>query len=100
MTRWLITGGAGFIGCNAAHRLAQLGHEVVVFDNLSRSGTDANLAWLRSHSQIEFLRGDVRNYEELTSALTGGRSVDVILHLAGQVAVTTSILDPRHDFEV
>lgn len=98
--RWLITGGAGFIGSNAAHRLSELGHDVVVFDNLSRSGTAINLRWLQDHASVEFIEGDVRDYASLSSVLKGPSRIDVVLHLAGQVAVTTSIADPRHDFEV
>jgi CDP-paratose 2-epimerase len=95
----LITGGAGFIGSNLTHRLLSEGHDVVVFDNLSRDGTRANLDWLRDIHGTEwvFLQQDVRDAEALRLAADG---VDVIYHLASQVAVTTSVEDPRHDFEV
>ncbi len=98
--RFLITGGAGFIGVNAVHRLLSRGEEVTVYDNLSRHGTEANVAWLRqAHGEDSFrlVVADVRDAEALRQA---ARSADVIIHLAAQVAVTTSVDDPRHDFEV
>jgi CDP-paratose 2-epimerase len=94
-----ITGGAGFIGCNLAqHYLAQ-GHTVTVFDNLSRRGSDKNLAWLQDNhgSSLSFIKGDVRDYSALVEALTGAERV---FHMASQVAVTTSVVDPRTDFEI
>ena len=98
--KWLITGGAGFIGCNAARRLMAEGHEVVVFDNLSRKGTSGNLEWLREQGPVAFVKGDVREAETIASAVRAHRDADVVLHLAGQVAVTTSVTDPRTDFEI
>jgi CDP-paratose 2-epimerase len=97
--RIFITGGAGFIGSNSADRFARQGHQVVVFDNLSRKGAAANLTWLQSrHADgVHFVRGDVRDYGAVTEAVAGA---DVVLHLASQVAVTLSVTDPRHDFEV
>lgn len=95
-----ITGGAGFIGCNLAdHHLAK-GDQVVVFDNLSRKGTDTNLNWLQENhdDRLTFINGDIRNYSELTSALEP--KIDLIYHMAGQVAVTTSVIEPREDFEI
>jgi CDP-paratose 2-epimerase len=95
----LITGGAGFIGSNLTHRLIREGHSVMVFDDLSRRGTDKNVAWLRAeHGDAwTLLEADIRNSEALRQAAA---DVDVIYHLASQVAVTTSVHDPRHDFEV
>ncbi len=97
----LITGGAGFIGSNLAARLLQQpGTQVTIYDNLSRSGVEHNLYWLESSTakgRLQFLRGDVRDFEKLTQAVRG---VDEIYHLAAQVAVTTSVEDPRPDFEV
>lgn len=94
-----ITGGAGFIGCNsAAHFLAQ-GHTVVIYDNLSRRGGPANLAWLQAQfgEQVQFIQGDIRDYDKLSQQVAG---CDVLLHLASQVAVTTSVQNPREDFEI
>jgi CDP-paratose 2-epimerase len=97
--RFLITGGAGFIGSNAAHRFRELGHAVVVFDNFSRAASRFNRAWLESvHADIGFLEADVRDAGALRSALA--EPWDVVVHLAGQVAVTTSILDPAADHEI
>jgi len=95
----LITGGAGFIGSNLAYRLIGQGHQVVVYDDLSRQGTDKNLAWLKSEygGRWTWIRGDIRDFEALRRAAA---DVDAIYHLASQVAVTTSVQDPRHDFEV
>jgi CDP-paratose 2-epimerase len=97
--RILITGGAGFIGCNSADHFLAQGHEVVVFDNLSRVGADTNLRWLQARhgDGLTFVRGDVRDYETVSRAVPGA---DVVLHLASQVAVTTSVIDPRSDFEI
>ena len=96
--RVLITGGAGFIGCNLANRLLQTGRQVVVFDNLSRHGADRNLAWLRGchGTSLEFIQGDIRDASEIKQAMAG---VEVVYHLAAQTAVTRSITDPRRDFE-
>ncbi|MFN8499385.1 MAG: SDR family NAD(P)-dependent oxidoreductase [Anaerolineae bacterium] len=96
--RVLITGGAGFIGSNLTDRLVGDGSRVVVFDNLSRRGTDKNLAWLRSRhgNAFEFVQGDIRRMDDLRPAMAG---VDIVYHLAGQTAVTTSVTQPRDDFE-
>ncbi len=96
--RVLITGGAGFIGTNLAHALSNAGHDVCVLDNLSRKGVTDNLAWLRrTHPAIEVREADIRNPEAVRDACRGR---DRIYHLASQVAVTTSVTDPRTDFEV
>ena len=95
----LITGGAGFIGSNLAHRLVGQGRQVVVYDDLSRQGTGKNVSWLRAEhgDRWELLEADIRDFGALRRAAAGA---DVIYHLASQVAVTTSVQDPRHDFEV
>lgn len=94
-----ITGGAGFIGSNSADYFLSQGHDVTVYDNLSRVGGPANLQWLRQRhgERLTFVHGDVRDYEALCLAIGGA---DVALHLASQVAVTTSVQDPRDDFEI
>lgn len=96
----LITGGAGFIGTNAAHAFASDGHEVIVFDNLSRRGTDTNLKWLREQCSPTFVQGDIRHFDDLQHTLREHPDVDVVLHLAAQTAVTTSVKAPREDFEI
>src|SRR5437868_2762029 len=97
-THCMITGGAGFIGANLADRLLRLGRSVTVLDDLSRPGADLNLDWLRSEhvDGLQFVRGDVRSAEAVAQALDGAA---VVYHLAGQTAVTTSVSDPRSDFE-
>lgn len=97
--KFFITGGAGFIGCNSADYFLQQGHEVVVYDNLSRKGGPANLAWLQARhgDRLQFVAGDIREYAALTETMAGA---DVVLHLASQVAVTTSVQNPREDFEI
>jgi CDP-paratose 2-epimerase len=97
--KWVITGGAGFIGCHAAAKLHAAGHQVVIADNLSRRGADANLAWLREQGIREFVKADVSDARAMRSLLARHADADVVLHLASQVAVTTSVLDPRADFE-
>lgn len=97
--RILVTGGTGFIGSNLVHRLLNEGHEVTVFDNLSRSGCELNLSWLREthgNDAFQFIRASLTDFDVLRRATEG---VDRIYHLAGQVAVTTSIKLPRLDFE-
>ena len=96
----LLTGGAGFIGSNAAVRCLRRGERVVVFDDLSRAGSAANLEWMRGVGSLDFHRLDLRDARELERTLALHADVDRVLHLAGQVAVTTSVLDPRTDFEV
>ncbi len=97
--RVLITGGAGFLGVNAAAHLVKEGWDVTLLDNLSRPGTERNLKWIltRYPSRVTFVKEDVRNTAALGEHLKGR---DAILHLAGQVAVTTSLVDPSTDFDV
>jgi CDP-paratose 2-epimerase len=94
-----ITGGAGFIGCNLADYHLSRGDHVVIFDNLSRKGTDTNLAWLqeRHGDLLAFTSGDIRDFGALRGAMPP--DTDRVYHMAGQVAVTTSVSDPRGDFE-
>ncbi len=96
----LITGGAGFIGVNSVVRCIEKGHSVTIFDNLSRRGTDINVAFLEKnyHGKYKLVRGDVRS--DISSLKELAASHDVILHLAAQVAVTTSVVDPRTDFDI
>lgn len=99
--RILITGGAGFIGTNATERFLREGWTVDVFDNFSRRGVELNEKYLRSLPQADHLaihRGDVRSDCDLLQRLS--TEADVILHLAAQVAVTTSVTDPRTDFAI
>jgi CDP-paratose 2-epimerase len=95
----LITGGAGFIGCNLAEALLARGEQVTIFDNLSRPLTHLNLEWLRQRhgARVRFVQADIRDAAAVVAAVPGH---DAIFHLASQVAVTTSVLDPRSDFEI
>ena len=97
--RLLITGGAGFIGCNLAARGIRLRCEVTVLDNLSRAGATHNLKWLQSLGKLKFIKADVRDKNGLES-LFRSQQFDAIFHQAGQVAVTTSVQDPINDFDV
>ena len=94
----LVTGGAGFIGANLADRLAWDGHDVLVYDSLRRPGVARNLDWLRQRHprRISAVIADVRDAATLAAAVGDAQAV---FHLAGQVAVTTSLNDPREDFE-
>jgi CDP-paratose 2-epimerase len=95
----LVTGGAGFIGCNIANALAERGHEVLVYDALSRPGVERNLAWLKERhgEQVQSIVADVRDEDMLGRA---AREAQAVFHMAAQVAVTTSMADPREDFEI
>jgi CDP-paratose 2-epimerase len=95
----LITGGAGFIGSNLADRLAGEGHRIRVYDVLARAGVDTNLKWLKDRhgDRIEAVIADIRDEPVLADAAGDAKAV---FHLAAQVAVTTSMVDPRDDFEV
>jgi CDP-paratose 2-epimerase len=99
--RTLITGGAGFIGTNTAEYFIERGDDVMVYDNLSRKGSEINLEYLQKNygDNVTFIHGDIskrgENYKKLVSTI---KKSDRVLHLAGQVAVTTSIDDPIFDF--
>lgn len=97
--RILITGGAGFIGCNLAEACIRAGQAVTLFDNLSRRGSAANLEWLRASfgSGFDFVQGDIRDPRSIAAAAAGQ---EAIYHLAAQTAVTTSVVDPRTDFDI
>jgi CDP-paratose 2-epimerase len=95
----LITGGAGFIGANLAHRILSEGRPVLIFDNLSRVGGELNLHWLRDtyRDLVQIEVADVRNAPAVRKAV---KQASQVFHLAAQVAVTTSVTEPRHDFDV
>ena len=93
----LITGGAGFIGINASRYFAEKGHAITVLDNFSRSGGKSNIEWLKGEgARFRVIEADVRDFGAVKKAVTGK---DLVLHLAGQVAVTSSVKNPRDDFE-
>ena len=95
----LITGGAGFVGSNLAASLLGKHEHVTVFDSLARHGASENLAWLRSLGLTDFVHGDIRNAFDVEQTVKNIQP-DVIFHLAGQVAMTTSMQSPRRDFEI
>ena len=99
MTTYLVTGGCGFVGSNIAATLLGRKEKVVLFDNLSRHGSTSNLEWLHSLGECEFVHGDIRNPNDV-EVLIKRLQPDVIFHLAGQVAMTTSINHPRRDYEI
>src|SRR6266542_3799013 len=100
MRHTLVTGGAGFVGSNLVNSLLRDGHNVTVFDAFARRGARDNLAWLRSNfadAQLRIIKGDIRDFAAVQTAVTDAQT---IYHLAGQVAVTSSVSDPRTDFEI
>lgn len=93
----LITGGAGFIGINTAEYFLKKGNEVCLYDNLSRKGSKIHLAWIKKqYPKTQYVDGDIRDFTKLLREV---ESSDVVFHFAGQVAVTTSVQNPREDFE-
>ncbi|MBC8092561.1 MAG: SDR family NAD(P)-dependent oxidoreductase [Pseudonocardia sp.] len=99
--RVLVTGGAGFIGCNLSRALDVAGHDVVVVDNLSRGGSDSNLRWLLGTAghRATFRQADVTDVAAMASVLSLDGPMDAVVHLAGQTTVTDSVSDPMADFE-
>ena len=95
----LVTGGAGFIGCNIADRLLREGRRVRIYDSIARAGVRANVDWLQARhgDRMEVVVADVRDHARLAQAVEGAAAV---FHMAAQVAVTTSLLDPVADFDV
>jgi len=95
----LITGGCGFIGSNASNYYSKKGYKVVVYDNLSRIGSKENLNWLKQDKNIIIVKGDIRNINKLESTFRKYKP-DLVLHLAAQVTMVTSVKKPREDFEI
>lgn len=97
----IITGSAGFIGSAFAHAMATVPGTITVgIDNLSRRGAEGNLAWLKTHApNHQFERADIRFPSEIAAVFERHRDADAVVHLAAQTAVTTSVTDPRSDFD-
>lgn len=96
--KYLITGGCGFVGSNLAAEILLRGEELYIVDNLFRHGSSDNLAWLRTQGQFTYYPYDTRNLNDVETVIKKVQP-DYIFHLAGQVAMTTSIENPRLDFE-
>lgn len=96
--KYLITGGCGFLGTNLSREVLKRKEELVIFDNLSRYGSTHNLRWLNSFGKFSYVHGDIRNYNDIEKVILDEKP-DAVFHLAGQVAMTTSLSDPRKDFE-
>lgn len=99
MTKFPITGGCGFLGSNIAAAVMREGQELALLDNLSRHGSAENLQWLRARGEFRFTHGDIRAADDVAEAIASFKP-DAIFHLAGQVAMTTSLQRPRLDFEI
>lgn len=97
--KYLVTGGCGFLGSNLAAEVLNRGEELIVLDNLNRLGSRENLIYLRSLGDFDYYQSDIRDAGAVES-LIRSKTPDVIFHLAGQVAMTTSIANPRADFEI
>ena len=97
--KYLVTGGCGFIGSNLAAEVLCRGEELFVFDNLYRHGSADNLQWLRSKGEFMYYPYDIRNANDVETVIKEVKP-DYIFHLSGQVAMTTSVANPRLDFEV
>lgn len=97
--KYLVTGGCGFVGSNLAAEVLKRGEELVVFDNLFRHGSSQNLAWLETKGEFTYYPYDIRNFNDVETVIRDEKP-DVVFHLAGQVAMTTSIANPRLDFEI
>lgn len=97
--KYLITGGCGFLGSNLAFEVMNRGDELFVLDNLFRHGSSENLNWLRKQGNFKFYHADIRSAYDVDSIVKDVKP-NFIFHMAGQVAMTTSISNPRLDFEI
>ena len=97
--KYFITGGCGFLGSNIAKALLSNGFDLMILDNLSRVGSEQNLQWLQDQGKFKFFKGDVTE-SELMNSLIAEYQPDIIYHFAGQVAMTTSLQNPRLDFNI
>ncbi len=97
--KWVLTGGAGFIGANLAKRLKEAGETCVVTDNFHRPGARLNREFLEKHCGITVQYLDIRFADQVNAFFEANADVDVVVHLAGQVSFVASIEDPRYDFD-
>lgn len=98
--RILITGGAGFIGINAAFYYLKKGYEILILDNFSRKGSNFNIDWIKKNKseKLRIITVEIKSDQKKINEIV--KNTDIILHLAAQVAVTSSVIDPRNDFEI
>lgn len=96
--KYLVTGGCGFVGSNLSEEVLRKGEELFIFDNLFRYGSSQNLEWLKKKGSFKYYPSDIRNYNDVETVIKDIKP-DIIFHLAGQVAMTTSLQNPRLDFE-
>ena len=98
--RWLVTGGAGFIGTNLVNHLIGSGHEAIILDDMSRAGVEANASFLHDKFGVDICRVDVADATGVAEFFAHNGPFDAVAHLAGQVSLMASIDDPVRDFEV
>lgn len=96
--KYLITGGCGFLGSNIASKVLEQKDDLIIYDNLSRIGGEENLKWLETIGKFKFVKANTADFSSISEIIKQEKP-DVIYHLAGQVAMTTSISNPRLDFE-
>lgn len=96
--KFLVFGGCGFLGSNLASEVLRLGHELAIYDNMSRVGSENNKLWLESLGKFQMFQNNVQDADKVASVVKEFKP-DVIFHTAGQVAMTTSLENPRADFE-
>lgn len=97
--KYLITGGAGFLGSNLSKKALDNGESVIIIDNLSRKGSEENLKWLSEYGKINFYKVDIRDADKVRQIIIDNKP-EIVFHLAGQVAMTNSLQDPIKDFEI
>lgn len=96
--KYLITGGCGFVGSNLSAEVLRRGEDLYIIDNLFRHGSSDNLSWLGTQGKFTYFPYDTRNVNDVETVIKKVKP-DYVFHLAGQVAMTTSIENPRLDFE-
>ncbi len=96
--KYLITGGLGFLGSNLSNEVLKRNEELFIVDNFFRKDGDKNLKWLKEIGSFEFIEGDISNNKKVEEIVKNIRP-DVIFHVAAQVAMTTSLKNPRLDFK-
>jgi CDP-paratose 2-epimerase len=98
--KWIITGGAGFIGSNIAKQLLEKGGTPVIIDTLIRPRVALNADWLMSSYGIKVISIDIRDKQKMSDVFSKNLDASAVIHLAGQVSLLDSINHPRNDFEI